>query len=431
MTQMIPPRLQRCGAWLTAICATSLLPLALGCASPGPPRAPSLRLPETVKDLGAVRSGNQVELQWTTPSKTTDGLEINPARSVLTAEICRYAASGTAPSEMQPPCTPVKRLPVQPGSSLATDSLPPSLTADPSSLLVYLVRILNANQRSAGESNQAFAAAGAAPPPVQNLRATPVRNGVMLEWDRQNTAAATEINRVTEAAAANPAASAATSKPASSKPASKPGSKPASKQGSKPASKSGSKLKQNHAKPAGKPGSGPANRTAADTQASVKLQTPHSGSDPGGTIDSTALTGTTYGYTAERIRTVTAGSHSLELRSLLSPAVTVLVRDTFPPGTPTRLAAIPGEDPHSIDLSWEPDMDPDLAGYIVYRQDVTAAGALTGAATRLTSAPVRAPAFRDETAVPGQRYAYRVSAIDNAGNESAPSADVIEIRREQ
>ena len=41
------------------------------------------------------------------------------------------------------------------------------------------------------------------------------------------------------------------------------------------------------------------------------------------------------------------------------------------------------------------------------------------------------PAYRDQTAVKGQRYAYRVTAIDIVGNESAPSADVQETLREQ
>jgi len=33
--------------------------------------------------------------------------------------------------------------------------------------------------------------------------------------------------------------------------------------------------------------------------------------------------------------------------------------------------------------------------------------------------------------VTGHRYAYRVTAVDAAGNESAPSVDVQEILREQ
>jgi len=34
------------------------------------------------------------------------------------------------------------------------------------------------------------------------------------------------------------------------------------------------------------------------------------------------------------------------------------------------------------------------------------------------------PAFRDNAVVPGRRYWYTVTALDRAGNESAPSSSV-------
>ncbi|HEY5163977.1 MAG TPA: hypothetical protein VII81_13290, partial [Terriglobales bacterium] len=43
------------------------------CGTPGAPRPPSLRLPETVRDLAAWRQGNTVTLTWTEPLRTTDG----------------------------------------------------------------------------------------------------------------------------------------------------------------------------------------------------------------------------------------------------------------------------------------------------------------------------------------------------------------------
>jgi fibronectin type 3 domain-containing protein len=116
------------------------------------------------------------------------------------------------------------------------------------------------------------------------------------------------------------------------------------------------------------------------------------------------------------------------------------LKDTFPPKPPTGLAAVPNEatgtpdhaspDQASIDLSWEPNTDPDLAGYIVYRQLVDATGALTGPAIRLNPTPLPGPAYRDQTAIVGKSYAYRVTAVDTVGNESAPSADVQEKLRE-
>ena len=111
----------------------------------------------------------------------------------------------------------------------------------------------------------------------------------------------------------------------------------------------------------------------------------------------------------------------------------MLLRDVFPPAAPTGLEAVPGgvaEAEHSIDLSWTPNTDSDLAGYLVYRQQVSSSSSPAGSTARLTSTPIVAPAYQDRTAIAGQRYAYRVTAIDTSGNESAPSAVVRETIRE-
>ncbi|HTD95545.1 MAG TPA: fibronectin type III domain-containing protein [Edaphobacter sp.] len=373
--------------WLTP---TPLLALALGCASPGPPHPPSLQLPEHVTDLTAQRIGDQVRLHWTTPTRTTDGIDL---KGSLTAEICRSQPTSASP------CTPVAHLPVHPGPTDAVDSLPPILTADPITLLAYRVQIFNPHHRSAGQSSPTFSAAGASPPSVEQLRATATRNGTLLEWQPQPASSPTsQVNLDRQLVAA----------PAPPRPTPKSAAKQPLQLSSKP-------------------------------QTEVRLQTPSNQtpgqpSDPGGTLDHTALKGQTYRYTAQRVRTTPLGGHQLELRSLSSPAITLLFSDTFPPDVPTGLAAIPGEATAtghpSIDLSWQSGDAPDLAGYRVYRQQVTA-GSLTGATERLTPSPILAAAFHDPNPNPNQRYAYRVTAVDTAGNESAPSADAQETAREQ
>ena len=156
-----------------------LVAFAGGCASPRPPRPPTLDLPEPVKDLTADRIGDVVRLHWTTPTNTTDKIAVKGA---MTADICRI---NVAPAPPAPACISVQRLPVTPGPSQATDSLPPSLTVDPPALLAYRIQILNAHGHSAGPSPQVFAATGAAPPPVEQLHATVTRDGAMLEWKPQ------------------------------------------------------------------------------------------------------------------------------------------------------------------------------------------------------------------------------------------------------
>jgi fibronectin type 3 domain-containing protein len=166
----------------------------------------------------------------------------------------------------------------------------------------------------------------------------------------------------------------------------------------------------------------------------VKLRTPAELADAGGTIDRTAEMGGSYRYTAQRVRTVSLDGHKLELRSFASGPATVVMRNQFAPHAPAGLEAAPGgarvED-RSIDLSWTPNTERDLAGYIVYRQEIDAKGVAAGTATRLNPTPVAGPAYRDQTAVAGRRYAYFITAINTAGNESAPSEAVQETLREQ
>lgn len=364
-------------ALAAAFLAASLAGCLWGCASPGPARPPSLHLPRLVTDLTATRTGNQVSLHWTTPEKTTDGLKVQPP---LTAEICRQPATHSAH------CTPVKHIPVHPGASEATDPLPGSLTTDPATLLTYRIQILNANGHAAGLSNPAFAAAGAAPPAIEHLRVTPLRSGAMIEWQSQPTAAFIDLDRTL--------VQTAVPKKAATK---KPGQLTAS--------------------------------PPTEIHLQAGRQAANAGADPGGTIDPIAQRGETYRYTAQRVRPLNLSGHALEIRSAASSTVTTLMRDTFPPATPAGLAAAPGTG--SIDLSWEPNTESDLAGYIVYRQPVAADGTLSGTPSRLTSTPVPAPAFSDLTAVPGQMYSYRVVAIDSAGNQSALSAEARETRRNQ
>jgi hypothetical protein len=391
---------------LPAAAAAFLIAGAIGCASPGLPRPPSLNLPEVVKDLTAERVGDVVQLHWTTPSETTDHLDV---KGPMTAEVCRITVSPT-PST----CIPITHLPVQPGPTQASEALPPVLSADPPALLAYRVQILNTHGRSAGPSPEAFAASGIAPPPVEQLRASPTRDGAMLEWQQKDTTAMVELDRLpigpNGVVIEPPPAKAAHKSPA------KLTSK---KQPDKPQ------------KPAASPK--PLNATPS-TPTEIKLRTPAQLADAGGTIDHTAHMGDSYRYTARRVRSVTLAGHTLELRSIASPPVNVTMQNVFPPHTPSGLEAVPGgatASDRSIDLSWTPNTDHDLAGYFVYRQEIDSKGVAAGTAARLNATPVVGPAYRDQTAMAGHRYAYHVTAVDTAGNESAPGEAVQETLREQ
>jgi hypothetical protein len=355
-----------------------------GCASPGPPLPPTLNLPQVVPTTGltAVRVGGAVRLDWTTPTQTTDKLAI---KGPVTAVICRDAVGANASRiPAKTPCAAVARVNVTAGASEAMDTLPAELTAGSARLLAYRVELLNAAGRTAGPSAAVFAVAGAAPAAVEGFAGHVTKAGVVLEWKREEQGTeSVALERTTLNAL--PAAA---------------------------------------GKQAGLPGESrqtPVTRFRAGPGAG-------SSGDAGGAIDRTAETGREYSYTAQRVQVETIGGQTLESRSAVSAALTFTVQDVFPPGVPRGLVAVPGfagtEQKPAIDLSWEPDVEPRVAGYRVYRRE-----ALEDNSDRwepITPELVTGAAYRDATVAAGHRYGYRVTAVSTAGNESGPSGAAME-----
>ena len=90
--------------------------------------------------------------------------------------------------------------------------------------------------------------------------------------------------------------------------------------------------------------------------------------------------------------------------------------DIFPPEPPRQLAALPSAE--AIDLIWEPNDEPDLAGYLVLRGI-----APDGPVQRLTASPIAATRYRDAAVTPGVKYFYSVVAVDNHVPEPNVSAE--------
>jgi hypothetical protein len=108
-----------------------------------------------------------------------------------------------------------------------------------------------------------------------------------------------------------------------------------------------------------------------------------------------------------------------------SPITCVTPRDIFPPAAPKQLAAIASAG--VINLIWEPNSEPDLAGYIVLRGE--APGDKLQA---LTPAPITSTNYRDSDVKPGVRYVYAVVAVDKTEppNVSAQSNRAEETARQ-
>ena len=406
------------GAFPLSFVAATLL---AGCANPGPPKPPTLHLPEPAKGLTAERVGNHVVLSWQTSPDTTDG---DTLKGPITAQICRDDSPQPPPeAPVFPappnPCRVVHELPVQPSTpaapTLVTDELPQEITAGQPRLMAYRVTLLNEKGRSAGPSAPVYAIAGTAPAPVGPITVTPRRNGALIRWEPtdQPPAAPMQVMRNLVANAAGPVVA---KKP---KPSGKPASQPAT----------------------------PMHPSTAPTLQQVTLTAEgESKGDPGGMVDHGIHDGDTLRYVAQRVLTIQLTpppaivtgkkgkqretqpvAQTLDLKSEPSPVVTFTFHDVIPPAAPTGLAAITGggfgEAP-SIDLSWEPNSELDVVGYNVYR-----AGADSHFG-RLNRELVMGPEFRDTTVEAGKTYFYRVTAVDQHHNESAPSSVVkAEVRR--
>lgn len=110
-----------------------------------------------------------------------------------------------------------------------------------------------------------------------------------------------------------------------------------------------------------------------------------------------------------------------------SVAFIVIPKDTFPPAAPQRLVAVPIRDENQatgnggghIELSWDINQEPDLQGYWVYRSEQP--GTI---GQRISTNLLLTPTFRDNTAMVGKQYTYRVTAVDRSGNESPFSSPV-------
>ncbi len=386
-----------------------------GCASPGPPRAPSLHLPEPVSDLAARRVGDGVELRFTAPWRSTDKLPLH-AR-VMDGVVCReLERQGCVAVAGFTGKTAIATAGSGGGRNVVTwsDRLPPQLTSGARRLLSYRVEFFNRNGRSAGRSEAVYSATGPAPAAVEGLRAEGSRLGVVLSW---RPAAAGEgavlLEREDLASKAAPGAAqaGATAAPPDRRFALAP------KKGAT------ANVVWLEANAAGDSAAGGAGEHAAQT------------------LDVTAEPDVPYRYTAWRSLSVKLGDRTVELRSTPSAAVEPTLREVYPPPAPTGLSAAgfftaAGETPgagagYAVDLIWQPVDEAGLVagfgGYNIYRAKLEKGREDgLGNRTRLSQALVGLPAFRDSSADPANEYRYFVTAVDAKGNESAAATVVLE-----
>ncbi len=369
-------------AHLTALVAALAAALATaGCGMPGAPLPPSLDLPDPVTNLSAVRTGPQVALAWTMPTKTTDKVLL---KGNIAVRVCRNQTA-------DPKCSLAATLEFAPGAAATfSDTLSPEFASGSPRVLTYSVELVNRKGRSAGLSNSIETLAGEAPPAVENLTAEMRKDGVLLRWAPPSSESSPVAVRL---------------------------------------------VRRLLSAPVKKSDQGPLPEPAEPIEQSLLVE-PAAHSDRA--LDNNIRFGETYDYRAQRVARVKVGGSTLELAGPLSAPLRIEAINVFPPSVPKGLAAVAtagenGAGP-AIDLSWLPGAEPDLAGYFVYRRDSGApndrsssVGSGSDANTiwqRISSPqPVVGPGYHDSNVQPGHTYIYSVTAIDQSGHESARSAE--------
>ena len=370
----MPPKkgLRACRYSAMQLAVSAALPAILalsGCGMPGAPLPPSLNLAAPVSDLSAVRTGNQVALSWTMPAKTTDKVLL---KGDISVHVCRNESSAAK-------CSVAATLSLVPGSNATfTDALPSALASGSPRVLAYFVELVNRKGRSAGLSNPAEILAGLAPPPVDNLTAEIRKDGVLLRWAPAPAESSPVVIRLVRRLL------------------------------TPPAHKSDeSQLAQ-----------------PAELLEQTLIVEPAGNSDRA--LDKDIRFGSSYEYRAPRVARVAIDGTTLELASPLSPPLRIEAINIHPPSAPRGLEAVAtagenGTGP-AIDLSWLPNTESNLAGYIVYRREKSPSGSATEW-RRISTQPAVGPGFHDANVEPGHIYIYAVTAIDNDGRESARSAE--------
>jgi hypothetical protein len=128
-------------------------------------------------------------------------------------------------------------------------------------------------------------------------------------------------------------------------------------------------------------------------------------------LDTSAVFGKSYIYAVTAL-----AQREPVIESAIGSEREVRYQDRFAPVPPVDLVAL--AETGRVRLVWRASDAEDLAGYIVYRKGPV------GDFVRVTAQPVQGADYVDATVAAGETYSYRVTAIDQAGNESDPGAEV-------
>ena len=357
----------------------SLLGLFLlgGCGAPGDPTPPSPPVPVAISDLSTRQSGDGVQLTFTMPAKTISGDRLTEPPSI---EILR----GALKPDGSPDAKSFRIVYAIPGSLVSnyrtadqtqfTDPVAPAETRDhPGGTLAYRVRTRASQKRASLDSNTVTVRVFPVPQRIASLQAKLTETSIDLTW-----------------------------------------TPPTQTSGGAPLSTAPSyNIYRGQLDPR-------AHDPATKDLSHDKWISPLAllaRSDATSYLDTQFDFGKTYVYI---VRSAIAAAEGSTLESDDSDPLLLAAVDTFPPSVPQGVVAAvtsasPGSAPE-VDLSWSINSETDLAGYRVYRSEQQ-----NDKGELLTPELLLSPAYRDISVRPEHQYWYRVTSVDRAGNESAPS----------
>jgi hypothetical protein len=357
----------------------SIFLFAAGCGAPGEPQPPTPPVPQAIADLIAKQAGDGVLLTFTMPGKSTLGQRL---QQVPTFEVLR----GTLRADGTPDPKSFRVVDTVPGALVARYSqrgqvqfVDPVSPTDPQlrsgQPFVYRVRTLVSDKRPSPDSKDVTLELYPVAERISSLDASVTEQGIDLKWAAPtHTSAGEPLSGVKEYHVYRGELDPATAGVAASDPLQ-------------------AKWKS------------PLLQLGATTTTDYR--------------DSGFDYGKTYAYLVRSV----VGTPGGALESSDSPLAIVTPKDTFPPAAPQGIVAAiqPGTTPGSVavELSWSINVEPDLAGYRVYRSEQEGVRG-----TLLTPELLPSPAYRDNSVQSGHRYWYTVTAVDRSGNESAPSLAV-------
>ena len=307
-----------------------LVAFLTGCGTVGEPLYPALNIPTRVSDLAAVERGEKIDIVFTIPPLTTEGLVLKEIGSVE----MRVGPAGSGDFSTAAWAAGAKRIDVPAPTKAGSVRVATPAQEFIGKAVVLAVRVGNAKGRMSDWSNLAVLNIEQPLATPAGLDATGVPEGVRLTWNAPGESAFRIFRKAGE-------------------------------------EKEPSVL-ANAAKPE--------------------------------FVDTSTEYGKTYEYYVQ-------GVHGKTESDLAGPK-SFTPKDTFAPGVPAGLVASVGVG--AIELTWERNTEADFKEYRVYRSEEN------GPPLKIAE-NIEAPSYSDRKVESGKHYTYRVTAVDQVGNESNQS----------